>query len=212
MYSLPKQSLLNWEKELYEALKLAGSHLSLYQLTIEKGTPFYKDHRLKKFVMPDENLSADFYELTNDLMDSQGFEQYEVSNYAKSGFACKHNLVYWRYQDYLGIGPGAHGRFQDGETKYATIMTHAPSAWLSLVSEKGVGFQKCEVLTIDQINQERVIMGLRLQEGIDEHFVSNKIKLSELISLGLLENSQNKIRASKHGFLILNKLILDLLS
>jgi putative oxygen-independent coproporphyrinogen III oxidase len=212
MYSLPEQTLKEWEKELTTAVKLTGPHMSLYQLTIEKGTPFFKDHRLKKFTMPDENLSADFYELTNELMYSSGFTQYEISNYAKPGFACEHNLVYWRYQDYLGIGPGAHGRYQDADKKYATVMTHAPNAWLALVDEKGVGFQQFEELTATQIHQEKVIMGLRLNEGINRKLIQNKAKLNEFITAGLLEYHNENIRATKAGFLVLNRLILDLLA
>ena len=212
MYSLPEQTLKEWEKELAAAVKLVGPHMSLYQLTIEKGTPFFKDHRLKKFTMPDENLSADFYELTNELMQSSGFTQYEISNYARPGFACEHNLVYWRYQDYLGIGPGAHGRYQEDDIKYATVMTHAPNAWLALVAEKGVGFQQKEALNSEQIAQEKVIMGLRLNEGIDRKLIHNNAKLNELIAAGFLEYHNDNIRATKTGFLVLNRLILDLLA
>lgn len=211
MYSLPEQTLKEWEKELVAAVKLTGSHMSLYQLTIEKGTPFFKDHRLKKFTMPNENLSADFYELTNELMQSSGFTQYEISNYSKAGFECRHNLVYWRYQDYLGIGPGAHGRYQEADKKYATIMTHAPGAWLALVTEKGVGFQQKEALNLEQIIQEKVIMGLRLNEGINRKLIPNQAKLTEFITAGLIEPHKENIRATKPGTLVLNRIILDLL-
>lgn len=212
IYSLPNQTLEAWEKELTQAVKLADYHLSLYQLTIEKGTPFYKDHKMNKFTMPDDELSAEFYELTNEMMQSFGFLQYEISNYAKSGFSCKHNIGYWKYHDYLGIGPGAHGRYQEKDQKLATIMTHSPNAWLSMVNEKGVGFQQKETLTLEQINQEKVIMGLRLNEGIDPNLITNTNKLNELLANGLLEFNQKNICATRKGVLVLNKIILELLS
>lgn len=110
IYARPKQDLASWEKELTQALNLAANHLSLYQLTIEKGTKFFTQHKKGEFLMPNEELAAQFYELTNEITAQNGLELYEISNYAKKGFECKHNLAYWQSQDYLGIGAGAHGR------------------------------------------------------------------------------------------------------
>lgn len=110
IYARPKQTLANWSQELKQALEFNTKHLSLYQLTIEKGTKFFREFQQKKFIMPGENLSADFYDLTNEITADKGFDLYEISNYAKKNFECAHNLVYWQGGDYLGIGAGAHSR------------------------------------------------------------------------------------------------------
>ncbi len=124
IYARPKQNLQNWQKELELALSFDTKHLSLYQLTIEKGTPFFKDFRDKKFEMPSENLSAEFYETTNEIMAQNGFLHYEISNYCKKNFECKHNLIYWRGLDYAGVGAGAHSRiyFDDKKNRQNIIM------------------------------------------------------------------------------------------
>ncbi len=212
IYTLPQQTLKQWERELTNALKFVEQHVSLYQLTIEKGTPFFKDFRNKKFVMPDDDLSADFYELTNSIMTAHGYNRYEVSNYARKGGECLHNLCYWEYKDYLGIGPGAHGRYENEGIKYATIMLHSPQSWINKVSIDGIGLQHIETLTSEQIRQETIIMGLRLQKGIAQHLITNQQKLQEFCELGLIELADGLICATEKGFLVLNTLISNLLS
>ncbi|MDX1736711.1 MAG: radical SAM family heme chaperone HemW, partial [Alphaproteobacteria bacterium] len=142
IYARPNQSIAEWQKELKDALEMAGDHLSLYQLTIEPGTSFHTRFRLGEFEMPDENLAASFYEITQSIMIDAGLPAYEVSNHARLGQESQHNLVYWRYQDYAGIGPGAHGRVYmrngpQGAGKYATFRERLPEKWLQSVQQNG---------------------------------------------------------------------------
>ena len=137
IYARPNQSIKNWENELLSALKLAKNHLSLYQLTIEKGTSFFNDYRDKKFTMPSDVLAASMYELTREITKAHGFVDYEISNYAKQGFESKHNLSYWNYDEYLGIGPGSHSRID----KYAMMMIHNPENLLAKVKTDNNGIQ-----------------------------------------------------------------------
>ena len=142
IYTLPNQRIEDWFIDLEQALSIAGGHLSLYQLTIEKGTQFYKDFKAQTFIMPDDDLSAEFYTKTTEYVASKGYTRYEVSNYAVSGNECVHNITYWKYENFIGIGPGAHGRYQkDGDT-FATVKIHSPEQWLKSVEERGIGLQK----------------------------------------------------------------------
>ncbi|MDA0782585.1 MAG: radical SAM family heme chaperone HemW [Rickettsiales bacterium] len=206
IYALPEQTLSQWEKELTEALTYAKGHLSLYQLTIEKGTKFYSDYRSGKFKMPENDLSADFYNLTGSIMEKNGLPAYEVSNYAKSGYESRHNMTYWRYGDYLGIGAGAHSRISlKGKT--AIMMIHSPDSWLKSVQEKGNGIQTHELLSEDEINYETIMMGLRTKEGIKKDIITNNKQLALLINENLLEEKKGNIIATQSGFLVLNSLI-----
>ncbi len=203
IYSRPKQSLEAWKVELSTAIDFGTKHLSLYQLTIEKGTKFYSQFARKEFEMPDENLSADFYEMTNQITSDAGLELYEISNYAKKNYECQHNLVYWQGGDYLGIGAGAHSRiYLENETERSAItMLHEPLAWLKKVEEFGAGIQKQEKISAEELCEELILMGLRLRDGIsDEIFQAhfNK-KLQEIINF-------EKIRVlEKTGFIILSE-------
>lgn len=171
IYARPKQTLKEWEAELKEAFSHGTTHLSLYQLTIEPNTPYKKLYDAGKIVMPTEDLAVDFYELTQDLCSAQGLPQYEVSNHAVKGEEARHNLLYWRYGDFLGLGAGAHGRITIGENsstqkRYATIAEKIPTKWLKAVEQQGHGG-----ITIEQINSETqaiemVLMGMRLRTGI----------------------------------------------
>ncbi len=207
IYALPSQTLESWSKELNEALQIAKKHISLYQLTIEKGTRFYSDYRDKKFTMPSNDLAADMYEMTSEIMEQNGTPYYEVSNYAEHGEESKHNLAYWRYQDYLGIGAGAHGRFTEDNQKYASQMIASPEQWMQSVTEHGAGFQRKDLLSEVEMKNEKLLMGLRLREGIDESVITNKTKVPELIAQGLLEYKKEKIAATLKGMLVLNSLI-----
>jgi len=210
IYCLPNQSLERWNKELENALRYAGKHLSLYQLTIEKGTRFYKDHRDGKFIMPTEDLAADMYEFTTDFMESAGMPYYEVSNYAAHGEESKHNMCYWKYGNYLGIGPGAHGRFEQTGVKYMSQMISSPEAWMKQVNETGVGFQQRNKLDNASVESEKLIMGLRLREGVDVALISNTQKLEEFINLGLLDQARGRVATTKRGILLLNNIIAEL--
>ena len=167
IYARPEQSLEDWEKELKIAVSLRASHLSLYQLTIERNTPFYFSHEQGQFSVPEEGLAADFYTLTGEVLSGYGLPAYEVSNYAKAGHESQHNLIYWRYDDYIGIGPGAHGRLTlPDESKVATREHHAPDIWLKHVEEKGSGMHPSKILSAKDQFLEEIMMGLRLREGV----------------------------------------------
>ena len=211
IYALPWHNLDNWTIELINALSYAKYHLSLYQLTIEKGTKFFKDYALKKFQLPEETLSAELYEITNDILSAHQFEMYEISNHAHNGFQCQHNLVYWQYGDYVGIGPGAHSRISVDKNKLATINVYLPEKWIELSLNNKLPYQSQEILSLnDQLN-EKLIMGLRLTNGItiDEFNQNNKFKnkITELINQNLLELNDNKITVTPNSRLVLNSII-----
>lgn len=162
----PQQSVAAWRAELGRALELAGDHLSLYQLTIEEGTAFHPMHARGDFAIPDEDLAADLYEATQDVMNAAGMPAYEVSNHARPGGESRHNLAYWRYQDYVGVGPGAHGRLTLDGVKYATRGRRAPEPWLRAVAQTGCGGHTPEAVDGDGRLLECLMMGLRLTEGL----------------------------------------------
>ncbi len=220
IYARPNQTLRGWEKELQTAIELSANHLSLYQLTIEKGTKFYGQYLNKEFVLPDENLSADLYELTNQIASKNGLELYEISNYAKTGFECKHNLAYWQSDDYLGIGAGAHSRvyLNYDKLRSAIIMLHQPSAWLEAALQKNVAIQKIEKVSEEELLEEVILMGLRLKNGIDnsvfqKHFSKNIDEIFDLAKLqNLLKNNlilidKNNIKITSQGLILANSVI-----
>jgi putative oxygen-independent coproporphyrinogen III oxidase len=161
IYARPGQSLAAWEAELDEALTLAGEHLSLYQLTIEPGTAFHTRAAKGELAVPDDETAASLFEMTQARLAAHGLPAYEISNHARPGAECRHNLAYWRYEDYLGVGPGAHGRFTRGGVKYATRQRRLPEAWL-----KQPEFEEFTAITRETAVEEMVMMGLRLVEGI----------------------------------------------
>ena len=167
IYARPGQHWRAWQAELRQALDLAGDHLSLYQLTIEPGTVFAGAHRRGELVLPDEDAAAGLYEETQRLMEDVGLPAYEISNHARPGAECRHNLTYWRYGDYIGIGPGAHGRLTLDGAKLATRQHRAPEAWLDAVETAGHATrQRTPVPRAERID-EMLMMGLRLTAGID---------------------------------------------
>ena len=203
IYARPKQSLESWGAELLRAIDFGTKHLSLYQLTIEKGTKFFSEFQKKKFQMPEENLSAEFYEMTNEITASAGFEHYEISNYAKKDFACRHNLVYWQGGDYLGVGAGAHSRlyFENEKNRNAIMLIHEPNAWLKKVEEEGAAIQQITKISNDELLEELILMALRLDCGIGEeifqpHFAK---KLEDIFDFKKLEMLEHQ------GLLILTK-------
>jgi oxygen-independent coproporphyrinogen-3 oxidase len=166
IYARPGQSVAAWRGELDEALALAGEHLSLYQLTIEPGTAFATLARRGELVQPEEDGTAALFELTQDRLAAAGLPAYEISNHARAGAECRHNLAYWRYQDYAGIGPGAHGRVTLGGTKYASRQHRLPEKWLAAVESKGTGIEETAAIDRETAIEERLMMGLRLVEGV----------------------------------------------
>jgi oxygen-independent coproporphyrinogen-3 oxidase len=166
IYARPGQTRAEWERELDEALALAGDHLSLYQLTIEPGTAFAAAAAKGALVSADEEIAAALFEMTQDRLAADGLLAYEISNHARPGAECRHNLAYWRYQDYVGIGPGAHGRLTLGGVKHATRQRRVPERWLAAVEAAGSGLEEIAALDRGAVIAEMLMMGLRLAEGI----------------------------------------------
>ncbi|MBV8889284.1 MAG: coproporphyrinogen III oxidase [Alphaproteobacteria bacterium] len=166
IYARPGQSLAAWQDELDEALALAGEHLSLYQLTIEPGTAFATLARQGRLTPPDEEAAAELFEAMQARLAAHGMPAYEISNHARPGAESRHNLAYWRYRDYLGIGPGAHGRITLAGVKHATRQRRLPEAWLAAIESDGTGIEESVPLDRDAVFEEMLMMGLRLIEGI----------------------------------------------
>jgi putative oxygen-independent coproporphyrinogen III oxidase len=219
IYARPGQTRESWEAELTEAIKYAADHLSLYQLTIEDGTPFKALFETGKIRMPDEDAAADLYAVTQSVTTAHGLPAYEVSNHAVPGAESRHNLTYWRYGDYAGIGPGAHGRFsvEDG-SKRVTITERHPENWAARVGENGQGVIEEELLDKSAQGDEMLLMGLRLAEGIDlaryEALSGRSFDPARLDTLQrerLVEPVANsRIRATQAGRLVLNALVAEL--
>jgi oxygen-independent coproporphyrinogen-3 oxidase len=167
IYARPGQTEQNWRAELATALDLAADHLSLYQLTIEPGTKFATLYARGAFALPDEDLAARLYDATAEAAAEYGMHAYEISNYARPGRESRHNLAYWRYQDYAGIGPGAHGRLTLGGQLYATSRHRAPEIWAEMVEASSTGLTAEAPVSAEERAREALLMGLRLAEGID---------------------------------------------
>ncbi len=220
IYSLPEQKINDWLNELKYALSFQTKHLSLYQLTIEKGTPFFSDYLNKKFTMPSDDISCEFFEKTVDLMENSGFENYEISNFAKKGFECKHNLNYWQGVDYIGIGAGAHGRLylKNEKERSAIVNFHKPEKWLKDIHTSGSSVQKIEKISKQGTLEELLLMGLRLKDGIRnelflEHFNKNILqlfnlkRLQRLSDLGLIEFSESFLRINPRKRILANEIV-----
>jgi len=220
IYARPEQTAKAWEAELKSALELSADHLSLYQLTIEQGTAFFDLHERGKLNPLPENPSAELYELTQGITDAAGFKTYEISNHAKPGAECQHNLVYWRGQEYAGIGPGAHGRLEVNEGRLATETIKNPEEWWQQVMVQGHGMVERFTLLPAEHADELLLMGLRLAEGFDpsryealakQGFEPEKISFLE--NLGMLETLKDgRLRATPKGFLLLDAVVADLAS
>jgi putative oxygen-independent coproporphyrinogen III oxidase len=166
IYARPGQETASWRAELAEALAMAGDHLSLYQLTIEPGTAFAPAHARGDFELPDDEQAGELYEATQETLGAAGLPAYEISNHARPGQECRHNLAYWRSQDYAGIGPGAHGRLCAGPGRFAARQFRAPETWLEAVEKHGHGTEEIRRLSPAERRAELLMMGLRLAEGI----------------------------------------------
>jgi len=220
IYARPGQRLDDWEKELTEAMEMAADHLSLYQLTIEEGTPFFDLHRKGKFTVPDPDQAADLYELTQKLTAAHNLPAYEISNHAAQGAGSRHNLTYWRYNDYAGIGPGAHGRLTINDRKQATVCEANPEIWWQKAMVDGHGMRENETLSGIEAGDEMLLMGLRLREGIDparhQQMTGtpiNQKKIDELARSGFVETSElGRLRATQSGAMVLDAVVADLAS
>ena len=223
IYALPGQSVKSWECELEEALKLGYSnkHISCYQLTIEKGTEFAKMYYNNEFALPNNEMAEEIYNFTNEFLQNNGYNRYEISNYAKQGFNSKHNLSYWNYDDYLGIGPGAHSRISYEATlgeyqMQAMFGEYKPDKWLEL-SEADAN-KKLEVLSKEQIANEILLMGTRLINGISDKrikFFCDKdftqlldVKQIEYFTeFGFLNYENEVLRLTNRGLLVHNYIV-----
>ncbi|MDR6756943.1 oxygen-independent coproporphyrinogen-3 oxidase [Mycoplana sp. BE70] len=218
IYARPNQTVADWDAELKQAVSYAVDHLSLYQLTLEEGTPFFGLHKAGKLVLPDGEQSAILYEATQEITAREGLPAYEVSNHARPGAESRHNLTYWRYGDYVGIGPGAHGRVSTGGAKIATATERHPETWLSRVEENGHGMVDQEVLELPEQADELLLMGLRLTEGVDLarwQMLSGQgpdpDREQFLIDHGFIERLGNsRLRCTPAGMLILDAVVADL--
>ena len=219
IYARQNQSLADWQAELAKALDLAVDHLSLYQLTIEDGTAFGDRYaRGKLHGLPPDDLAADMYQATQDLCGAAGLLGYEVSNHARPGAESRHNRVYWRYGDYIGIGPGAHGRLTLGGQRYATVHWSAPGKWLNAAQTNATEQHRDAISRADQAD-EFLMMGLRLAEGINParyaqlagHPLPDK-NLRYLSDIRMVETSHDYIRVTDAGRMVLNGVLKELIT
>lgn len=219
IYARQDQTLDDWRAELTQALGFAADHMSLYQLTIEDGTAF-GDRAARGLMrgLPDEDRAADMYFLTQDLCDAAGLPAYEVSNHATIGSESRHNLIYWNYGDYIGIGPGAHGRITRNGQKYATETHLSPSAWLQAVETSGHGESHHQPLRGDEQAGEYLMLGLRILNGIDlaryeklAGYEINYNKIKELVDFNLIEQDGARLKATPEGRAVLNAVIRELM-
>lgn len=218
IYSRPDQTPDAWRQELEYAISHAVEHLSLYQLTIEPGTWFEKLHRAGKLTVPDDDASRVLFDLTQEICEARGLPAYEVSNHARPGAESRHNLVYWRYGEYAGIGPGAHGRLVTGNARLATATEKHPETWLERVERDGHGIIDEEVLTSEAEGDEFLLMGLRLKEGIDPRRYTkftgrtlNEQRIRTLEEHGLIvRRADSRLTVTREGFPVLNSVIAEL--
>jgi putative oxygen-independent coproporphyrinogen III oxidase len=218
IYARPNQSPEEWAGELRNALAEAGEHISLYQLTIEPDTPFAALHAAGKLRPPGDDPARALYDVTRDICASHGLPAYEVSNHARPGGECRHNLVYWRAGEYAGIGPGAHGRLDIAGERHAIAAEKRPETWLKHVETRGHGLIVDEVLTRTQRADEFLLMGLRLAEGIDlshyERIAGRALHPDRIAMLrrhGLIETTNSgRLRVTLPGFPLLDAVVADL--
>ncbi|MBT5187395.1 MAG: coproporphyrinogen III oxidase [Kordiimonadaceae bacterium] len=216
IYARMGQVTSDWEKELKEAFKMANGHLSLYQLTIEKGTPFYGRYNKGDLIIPNEDQSAELYDLTNNICADYNYPAYEISNYAKVGEESRHNLTYWKYDDYIGVGAGAHGRITIGNKTFATEQNKKPETWLKAVEKNGHATKHKDLLNQQMMSEEMIMMGLRLTDGIDHNQFKRRIgadikefiakdRLEHLISQGFL--TVDPLQLTAKGRPLLNQIL-----
>lgn len=219
IYARPGQTEEAWERELREALNYAVDHLSLYQLTIEEETAFARLYEKGAFKLPEDEAAAGLYARTGEICAEHDLHAYEISNYAKPGAECRHNLVYWRYGDYVGAGPGAHGRVSLGMERRATRMLKQPQAWLESVEAKNHGLEQSETVSPIEQGDEMMLMGLRLSEGVSLSRYAAltgqpvaEARIYELERNGMVLRDGDHLRASEEGRLVLDALLARLLA
>ncbi|MEZ5763147.1 MAG: radical SAM family heme chaperone HemW [Xanthobacteraceae bacterium] len=218
IYARPEQTTQAWEAELRLAISEAAEHLSLYQLTIEQGTPFAGLHAAGRLVIPDEGNARTLYDVTQEVCAALGLPAYEISNHARPGAECRHNLVYWRGDEYAGIGPGAHGRIDIAGVRRATATEKRPESWLMRVETLGHGVIVDDALNCEERADEYLLMGLRLREGIDPQryralagrsLDQNRIDLLREEG-AIVVDADGRVRVTQEGFPVLDAVVADL--
>ncbi|HLJ01383.1 MAG TPA: radical SAM family heme chaperone HemW [Bradyrhizobium sp.] len=218
IYARPDQTPRMWTDELELAIAQAAEHLSLYQLTIEEGTPFFGLHAAGKLKTPDETLARALYDVTQEVCDRHGLNAYEISNHARAGAQCRHNLIYWRAHEYAGIGPGAHGRLDIGGIRHAISTERRPEAWLMRVEACGHGIVVDDDLNREERADEFLLMGLRLTEGIDPLRYAalagrplDSRRIANLREEGaIIVDDDGRLRVTQTGFPVLDAVVADL--
>jgi len=218
IYARPDQTPAMWADELSLAIAEAAEHLSLYQLTIEEGTPFFGLHAAGKLKTPDESAARALYDVTQEVCARHDLPAYEISNHARQGAECRHNLVYWRGQEYAGIGPGAHGRLDIGSVRHATATEKRPEAWLMRVEANGHGVVTDDALNREERADEFLLMGLRLREGIDpERYAALSGRVIDPRRIAVLRDegaitvdADGRLRVTQAGFPVLDAVVADL--
>ncbi len=218
IYGRPGQTVESWRQELVRAISEGSEHLSLYQLTIEPDTAFARLHAAGKLAMPDADMGRALWDATQEICDVRGLPAYEVSNHARPGSESRHNLVYWRYGEYAGVGPGAHGRLVVDGQRRALSTARNPEAWLAGVERDGHSLVESDALSDESQGDELLLMGLRLSEGVDlaryEMITGHTIREQQvryLVDEGLVERVANsRLRATMSGFPVLDAIVADL--
>jgi putative oxygen-independent coproporphyrinogen III oxidase len=217
IYARPGQAPWAWRAELEAAIARAGDHLSLYQLTIEPDTLFERLHKAGKLKLPDEEAARTLWDVTQEVTAKHGLPAYEISNHARPGAESRHNLIYWRYGEYAGVGPGAHGRLVTARGRRAQSTERHPEMWLTIVEGEGHGLVEDEALTPEEQGDEYLLMGLRLAEGIDvERFRAlsgrplDPQQVETLVEQGMVERVGNRLRVTAGGFPVLDAVVADL--
>ena len=219
IYARPGQSDAAWRGELKEALDFGTGHLSLYQLTIEPETPYALLHRNGSLQIPDDDMAAGLYETTQELTEAAGVPAYEISNHARPGAESRHNLIYWRYGEYAGVGPGAHGRLNLGGRRTATAAIKLPERWRDTVGKSGHGFAERMTVSNDEASREHLLMNLRLAEGLDLAAYEQRWgarpqaqKITAMAQQGFVTLDGDTLTATPSGRLLLNSVIEKLLN
>jgi putative oxygen-independent coproporphyrinogen III oxidase len=219
IYARPRQTAEAWDAELARALAQGCTHYSLYQLTFEEGTPFHAALTRGTMKELDTDAAASLYELTQARMNAAGLPAYEVSNHAKPGEESRHNLIYWRYGDYVGVGPGAHGRITIGGKKIATATQRQPEAWLASVTQRGHGLDRWEPVSAHEQGTEALLMGLRLSEGVERARIESLLgqaipeaRVSALETQGFITRGNERLGTTPKGRLVLNAILKELVA
>jgi len=218
IYARPGQTPGAWADELKAAIGRAAEHLSLYQLTVEPGTPFERLRAAGKLAVPDDDAARALYETTQEVCEAAGLPAYEISNHARPGAESRHNLLYWRYGEYAGIGPGAHGRLVTAAGRVATVTERGPESWLALVEGQGHGLVTEDLLSTGEEGDEFLLMGLRLKEGVDADryaaFAGRSLderRVQDLLGEGLIARRRGRrLAVTREGFPVLDAVVADL--